>query len=294
MRTWIGIDFSGANGSWSPGTTKSNVWIAVVDQLRRTELRLSTLEQVQRFQTQDAAPPFKRLANFLRDGDFDCAAIDAPFSLPSTALPKGTRIEFLKRIERLPLEERRHIPSGSQLLDIAREALPALESRGTKSLYRVAERRFKATRTALWNGPRGGAAFTIACLRLLAEAKLYSLWDGATTGEKPRIVEGYPAGQLREWMLPAEKYNGADALAACNRKTIIAALENDFGLTIKTADRQTMLGNADALDAVICAFSAKAAHSETFVKPDGELPEGEGWIAIHPPTLALPHKGGGK
>lgn len=294
MRTWIGIDFSGANGSWSPGTTKSNVWIAVVNQIRTTELRLSTLEQVQRFQSRDAAPPFKRLAHFLRDGDFDCAAIDAPFSLPSVALPKGSRADFLKRIKRLTLEAKRHIPHGAQLLAIAREQLPWLEERGTKQHYRAAEHRFSATRTSLWNGPRGGAAFTIACLRLLAEADQYSLWNGAADDKAPRIVEAYPAGQLRCWKLPAEKYNGTEEFAVSNRERIVAALEKDIGLTIGTNHRQTVLGNADALDAVICAFGAKAAHTGKFVKPDRNIAKGEGWIAIHPPTLALPQKGGGK
>lgn len=283
MKTWIGIDFSGANGSWSPGTQRSNVWVAVVTQSTERKLDLNRLERIQCFFQDAKLPPFSALAQFLKTGQFDCAAIDAPFSLPREALPNGGRAKFLKRIARLPIDAPRHIPRGAQLIDIAREKLPCLEDRGTKSLYRTVERQFHATRTGLWNGPRGGAAFTITCLRLLAEAEYTSLWGGAAKDKRPRIVEAYPAGQLRTWGLPHTKYAGKDDIDFRNRATLIKALEDRVRLDVEPSHRELMLENADALDAVICAFGAKAAHSGNFVSPDVSVPKGEGWIAIHPP-----------
>jgi hypothetical protein len=283
MKTWIGIDFSGANGSWSPGTKRSNVWVAVITQDTKSAIRLDRLERVQDFVRDIGLPPFSALAAFLKAGRFDCAAIDAPFSLPCEALPNGSRSELLKRIAALPIDTKRHIPRGAQLIDIARERLPRLEDRGTKSLYRSVERQFQATRTGLWNGPRGGAAFTIACLRLLAEARHVALWSGAANGQRPRIVEAYPAGQLRYWGLPHARYGGKDDIDIRNRAALVKALEERIQLNIGAPHRELMRESPDALDAVICAFGAKAAYTGNFVAPAGAAPKKEGWIAIHPP-----------
>lgn len=40
---------------------------------------------------------------------------------------------------------------------------------------------------------------------------------------------------------------------------------------------------ADALDAVLCLFAAKAAFEELAIVSDAEAAEREGWIAVHPP-----------
>lgn len=83
-----------------------------------------------------ARPPFRRLCDELSKGDFNAAALDAPFSIltvtgapPPLSLPK-------------PL-------------------------RATEAYWRDQGINVRST---LWNGPRGGAPFAAACITLLHRA----------------------------------------------------------------------------------------------------------------------------
>ena len=93
------------------------------------------------------------------------------------------------------------------------------------------------------------------------------------------LVEAFPAAQLKAWGLPNANY--ADDEGRPVRAKIIAHLEDKQHLMIDPADRREMLRSADALDAVLAAFGARAAANRTLklLKPDNWKTEGA--IAVH-------------
>ncbi|CAM9919062.1 unnamed protein product, partial [Phaeothamnion confervicola] len=285
-RKWIGIDFSGSNPSWSSGTSRSNVWIATLKESSRRRLQLVGLVRVQNIQPISKLSPFDSLAEFLRTGSFDCAAIDAPFSLPLAAMPEDGFRALLKLVSELPLDSGRHIPRGAQLLEIARRRIETLPKDGDKNYRRLVEQIFGATRTPLWNGPRPGAPFTVTCLRLMSAAGVTSLWAGNSAKRRqPRLVEAYPARQLKAWGIENKKYDGKKGDAPSMRHKILSQIRAMWRVKIDGSDEQLMLDSADALDALICAFAARAAYLGIACKPPKNLDPREGWIAIHPRPL---------
>jgi uncharacterized protein Yka (UPF0111/DUF47 family) len=93
------------------------------------------------------------------------------------------------------------------------------------------------------------------------------------------LVETFPAAQLKAWGLPHASY--ADDEGRPIRAKIITHLEDKQHLMIAPDDRRDMLRSADALDAVLAAFGAKAAANRRlkFEKPENWKTEGA--IAIH-------------
>jgi hypothetical protein len=56
-----------------------------------------------------------------------------------------------------------------------------------------------------------------------------------------------------------------------------------------TRFRRAMLDSADALDAVVCAFAARAvARGALASLPPGDAPPVEGWIAVHDGSMPVP------
>jgi hypothetical protein len=104
------------------------------------------------------------------------------------------------------------------------------------------------------------------------------MWPWTRSGEG-LLVEAFPAGQLATWCLPHEKYDGASTAATAIRAKIIEALAErlDVGTW-----RPTLLGSADALDAVVCAFAAVAVSTSRARIPDDATVATEGWVAAHP------------
>jgi hypothetical protein len=91
----VGIDFSGNHRMWSAGCRKSNVWIAEV-LCTSPRPNLVSLKRVQ--QLSGNGHPFDRLVQYLRETDFDAAAIDAPFSVPADYLQPRTHPQLLELI----------------------------------------------------------------------------------------------------------------------------------------------------------------------------------------------------
>ena len=92
--------------------------------------------------------------------------------------------------------------------------------RETEQLWR---RRGINVRSTLWNGPRGGAPFTVASLTLLASVdRPVWPWSRAASG---LLVESFPAGQLRHWHLPHKAYDGEDGRDT--RASIIESISSD-------------------------------------------------------------------
>jgi Protein of unknown function (DUF429) len=95
------------------------------------------------------------------------------------------------------------------------------------------------------------------------------------------MVEAYPAAQLRHWGLPFQKYDGR--AGQDKRAAIIADLTVNRGLHVRKSFLATLQGNADALDAVLCSYAARAIiENELGVAlPPFDAWLREGWIAVH-------------
>ena len=237
---YIGIDFSGDVEKWRPNRSRSNVWIALA---RRNAV---AFEVERLFRVQDCAKrqetksPFSSLIKFLRGADFVAAGIDAPFSVPSGYVPAGGHRELLDKTVAIDCDER-PFPRGADFIASLSPISGAdpLPWHGRK-VYRETEgywaNRGINVRSTLWNGPRGGAPFTAACLPLLAHTGP-PIWPWAIPHPETRslLVEAFPAGQLFAWGLPCNSYNGSGDHAREVRQTIITGIEARTGL-VSSAD----------------------------------------------------------
>jgi hypothetical protein len=262
---FLGIDFSGAAAPWGPVCARPTVWIAALE-----GFRLADLTPVQKLD--GIGTPFDNLATLLHEGRFRAAAIDAPFCLPEAYMPPGGHAQLLRDIAQLPPAVDRPFPRGAALLAYARTHAPLSSAKPT----RLTEREHGATRSSLWNGARPGAPFAAACLTLLARANR-PVWPWKDA--PGMLVETYPAAQLRSWRLPSSNYSSPEAKPV--RQKIVTHLEEKQHLLIDTAQRKQLLASADALDAVLAAFGARAAANRTlrFEKPANW--KAEGAIAVH-------------
>ena len=268
---FLGIDFSGSAGQWSAGCRRPTVWISTVSEPETGRFQLHDLVPVQALP--GSGTPFDRFCAMLRAGDFAAASIDAPFSVPAAFLPSGGHAALLRDVAALPIETGRPFPRGGALLDLLRASGPDTTlrdaPRGIKH-YRDTERgRGVNVRPTLWNGPRGGAPFTVACLLALARADR-PIWPWRSG--PGMLAEAFPTAQLLHWNLPSSRY-GLDHQTA-TRADILAGLE-PF-LHIENGHRSLMLEHPDALDAVLAAFGAVAAMREGVIAD----PPADGRIAL--------------
>lgn len=265
---FYGIDFSGDVRQWKAGCRNSIVWIAEA-QMTGNHPRLVGLYPVQ-----DLPPPgnpFDRLAALLRKGEYAVAAIDAPFSIPEAHIPTGGRSELLRDVSAFPAGGR-PFAKGGELVAYAEQ----IRAKDCKKPMRRTESEWAQgnvkTRSTLWNGRRGGAPFTVACLDLIQRSGR-PCWPWSRT---PRglLAEAFPAGQLRQWNLPHEKYNGENGRGVREEILECIARRMDF----ERCFRVKMLDCADALDAVLCLFAAIAVAEKR--APCGDNFNNEGWIAV--------------
>ncbi len=274
-RIWLGIDFSGNHLQWRATNGARAVWIATVVEEHRTGLRVTDVRRVQ--ELPGTAPPFARLAQFLREAPFAVAGIDAPFAPPAAHFPFTTRAALIEWIMALRCDPR-PFPRGAELVGLL---APDLAPRG-RHVFRATERLWRArglnVRSVMWNGPRGGAPFTAACLRLQG-ACARPAWPWATRDTDRLLAEVFPAAQLETWNLPSNRYNGAEAAARERRATIVAGLAARVELPDAITAR--LLASADALDAVVCALAARAVSEDTLRDEPGTEAVREGWIAVH-------------
>jgi hypothetical protein len=274
---WLGIDFSGDAAMWRAGCRGSNVWIATAEpRARSPKLRLADLRRVQDLPGEGA--PFERLAALLARREHAAAGIDAPCALPAAHAGRG-HAALLSRAAALP-REGRPFPRGDVFVRGMTGTAPPLRP---PKPYRAAEaqwlRRGVNVRSTLWAGARGGAPMTAACLVLLHRAGA-PVWPFAVPAAGPApaglVVEAFPAGQLREWGLPHERYGAASGRPV--REVIALAL----GARIDVGPFAPALAtSADALDAVLCLFGAIAVTEGRLAAPPGGEAPVEGWIAVH-------------
>ena len=222
---------------------------------------------------QDA--PFGRLASLLANTEFEAAAIDAPFSVPASYLPGGGHRELLDLVASLAPGNARPFASAVDFVAAVtghRTMLnPAKPLRETEEYWR---RRGVNVRSTLWTKARGGAAMTAACLTLLHQTGR-PLWPWSQFGGG-LLVEAFPAAQLRQWHWAYQGYNGPTAKAMAVRASIVSHLRTKVQLG---KFERVLRENADATDAVLCAFGALAVRAGLIRAPVGNH---EGWIAVHP------------
>ena len=270
---WLGIDFSGNHRKWGAGCTSSNIWIA--DVRRDDGLVLFDLKVVQSLPGNES--PFWRLRNLLAGRQFNAAAIDAPFSVPSLYAPHAKHRALLNVVSAIPRPGGQNFPQARDFVD----RIILGHTLTTKKPLRETERHWQRlgvnVRSALWAGARGGAAMTSACLTLLHETGC-PLWPWSLAGPG-LLVEAFPAAQLRHWKLPHQKYDGKEKIARSNRQQITDFLSRR--IKIDPAMRKSMEDSADALDAVICAVAGIAVTYGQVLQPSTVPPAAEGLIAVH-------------
>ena len=285
MALFAGIDFSGNLGMWGPRCTRSNVWVAEGELHTSGQLHLLELRRVQ--ELPGAGTPFERLIRYIRTNGFVAVAIDAPFSVPAEYLPEGSHDSLLRLVANFNRsQERAPFARGAELL---RALLPrTADPRGLKK-YRETERfwlrRGIPVRSTLWNGPRGGAPFTVACLTLLQAAAL-SIWprhaDSDNAIRKPTLLaEAFPAAQLQTWGLPYLNYGKDNSEQRETRVKIIQGLKQRGKLILNLSQEEVMASSPDALDAAVCIYAAKAAFNCNPQLPEHHNSFNEGLIAVH-------------
>lgn len=121
----IGIDFSGDVQQWSARRRKSNVWIAAASTGDHGAVVVDDLRTVQ--ELPGSEHPFERLILFLASELFTAAGIDAPFSVPSTYVPRthANLVETVAELER----DGRPFARGQQLIEAL---MPQFAPRGKK------------------------------------------------------------------------------------------------------------------------------------------------------------------
>ncbi|MFI4935975.1 MAG: DUF429 domain-containing protein [Caulobacterales bacterium] len=274
MRRVLGIDFSGSVEQWRPRRANSNVWLAF-GRVESDRLVIDDLKPVQALEGEGA--PFERLGALLRQSDL-VAAIDASFSVPKVQAADAEQL--WATVAALP-RGRRPFAEGRKLVDALS---PGAGVHGAK-LYRQVEEEWRKqglnVRSGLWCGPRGGAAFSVACMTLLA-GHPGPIWPFRAGGEGATLAETYPAAQLLTWGLSPIGYNGAGKAATAARLAILETLVRNLGLRASDEHFKLCASNADALDAVICAYAAAALAQGRHPRKLPPAARSEGWIVLDP------------
>jgi hypothetical protein len=274
----VGIDFSGNRAQWKPSARSSNIWIAVVED-HDDQQTLTSLQRVQQLPGQGR--PFARLADWLARGDYSAAAIDAPFSVPWWFFGRGCNDHpgLLEVVNQLPLEDTQDFPTGKAFVAALSGAIPFPFTKPLRVTESYWQGRGVNTRSAVWSGARPGAPFASACIKLLAGAAR-PVWPWASAERSP-LLEAFPAAQLRHWGLPHVRYNGPSGQG--NREAIVADLLTNRGLQASDAFQAVMQADADALDAVLSCYAARAVMRRHLAAalPPFDAWRLEGWIAVH-------------
>ncbi|MBW6503124.1 DUF429 domain-containing protein [bacterium] len=274
MSRFLGIDFSGNHLMWRPGCGRSNVWISDV---RRAGERL-VLERLLRVQELPGNEhPLERLAALLREGDFDAAAIDAPFSVPKAFITPEGYARLLERIGSLSDPDGRPFCRAADFVKAVAGVDPPLNPpkpmRSTDTYW--SQKRLNV-RSTLWAGARGGAAMMAACFKLLHRAQR-PIWPWVQESSG-LLVEAFPMAQLKQWGLPYNGYGKQDRKGELLRKGIIERIRGRIDLG---GLDEALVSSADALDSVLCAFSGLAVKTSSIAVPPDDSTTLEGWVAVH-------------
>ena len=271
----LGIDVSGSADEWKPGRRISTVWIAFA-RADGPRLVIEDLRPVQALE--GAGAPFERLIALLAEPGA-VAAIGAPFSVPRARAPSAT----LLWTEAASLAgPGRPFGQGSELI----AALAPSAGRNGLKAYRACETGWRKqgldVRSSLWCGPGAGAGAAVACMTLLHRHK-GPIWPFRSDGQGALLAEAYPPAQLTAWGLVAAGYSGRKPKAATARLKILEGLARRHGLRASDELLRLCAVSADALDAVICAYAAKAVAEGRHPRRLPAVARSEGWIVVDDP-----------
>lgn len=274
---WLGIDFSGDHLEWRANCNKSNIWIADVRE-SDGQVYLHDTFPVQQLEGNNDIPPFTRLINLLKNAEYDGAGIDAPFSIPDKYVPDDSHEMLLARIGAIEKHPGRPFPDGGTFVKSITGQDPPLDDKKPLRKTEAFWNKKVNIRSTLWAGPRGGAPMTSACLTLLHLANC-PMWPWDNSNSAGLLVEAFPAGQLYQWGIIHQQYNGEGNLADRNRKIILNQLKER--LSIPDNLSLILQKGADALDSVICAFAAIAVTKRKVAHHQQPISATEGWICVH-------------
>jgi hypothetical protein len=270
----VGVDFSGDVGRWRASSRRPSVWIAT-GHTNEKGLHCTGLCAVQ--QLPGTEHPFNRLSRFLATAFSSYAAIDAPFSVPFS-IAKDAEIVW-RRVLDLATNGR-PFAKGQALIEAF---APQLAPRGAK-IMRLTEKYWQDkgvnVRSTMWAGPRGGAPFAVACMTLLAGYD-GPIWPLRLSPRGCMLIEGFPAGQLRQWGQHHFGYNGPAGGAVARRTSLVDWMQGERGLRLSAHNRCMCISSADALDAVICMYAAAAVRNGRLAMTAPEYAVSEGLIAVH-------------
>lgn len=275
---WLGLDFSGYFPNWGPGVSNSPVWLAVLVQ-RNGKYTLRDLYPVQRLP--GTGHPFVRLWQYLNLERYAAAAIDAPFSVPFGFI-HGHHVDLLRKVQEIPCGKRPFPDSITFVTAVVGSPPPLSPPKPLRHCEAFWRTKGINVRSTLWAGPRGGAAMTAACLKLLANVRR-PMWpfDHFVPEETVGFVaEAFPAAQLRYWGWPHQGYMGAKGSAT--RSAIVERLAD---VVSTDGHEQTLLRNDNALDAVFCALAALSVSTGKLAISPAEQAVEEGWIAVHDKSI---------
>jgi predicted nuclease with RNAse H fold len=257
---------------WSSRCGRSNVWIAETES-GVSGLRLVNLQRVQ--QLSGDCDPFTRLVQYLRQSSFDVAAIDAPFSIPEDHLQAKGHQELLELVANMELSGGRPFPSAQAFVNNVLGGMTPVVKKPLRRTEQHWRQKGVNVRSTLWSGPRGGAAMTAACLKLLHQADC-PIWPWERSG--PRLlVETFPAAQLCQWGLPHQAYNRSTEKESVIRRSLVLSLATRIELGVFRGMTEEC---ADAVDAVVCAFAANAVATGHALWYAEEFVSAEGLIAV--------------
>ena len=273
----LGIDFSGSADEWQASRRNSSVWIAFAS-ADGPRLRIDDLKPVQKLPGVGA--PFERLRALLAAEPDATAAIAAPFSLPRRYAASAALL-WAEAASLAPPGR----PFGSGA-DLVASLAPESRPNGLR-LYRACEaawrKRRLEVRSSLSCGPGQGAAAALACMTLL-HLHAGPIWPFRPDGDGAMLVEAFPPAQLSAWGLSPTGHGGRKPQAASARLKILQALARDHGLRAADDVLRRSAESADALDAVICAYAAKAMAEGRHPRRLPAVARSEGWMVIDDPT----------
>jgi len=226
---------------------------------------------------------FDALVDYLRREEYDAAGIDAPFSIPKQFIENYSYGAVLSRVSEIP-KENRSFPKGFDFVRVFAGQDPPLTP---PKPYRVTDRywidRGVNTRSTMWHAARAGigrpgSPMTAACMMLIYETGC-PVWPWNDSKSIRLLVEAFPAGQLCQWNLPHQKYQGKEPSAMETRNGIIGKLK--MRMNIKDEFTEYIERDGDALDSVICTFAAIAVTKDKVAIKPGNAAIKEGWISVH-------------
>ncbi|MBI5198256.1 MAG: DUF429 domain-containing protein [Nitrospirae bacterium] len=110
------------------------------------------------------------------------------------------------------------------------------------------------------------------------------IWPWQGLDNNGLLVEAFPAAQLLTWNMDYQGYNGNTLTARDIRSRILKALCSYAQLHIPDEFQLLLQESADALDAVLCVYSAVAVTENRLAyPPQYPVAVSEGWISVHRP-----------